>query len=278
MGNLLIIDDDNWKDHVQTRIDGELMGTGLVERDLERQPFGASPEAFAGVQMVTYPRTEWSDRIKEKAASKSNLSDIRRIGNNGKMIPSLNQGRSSFCWFHSVTGAVQMQRAVQGLPYVKLSAFAGACKIQGFRNQGGWSPLGMEFVVKNGIPEERLWPEGSFDRKWDTPAAWENAKLYQVSEGWWDLSQKAYDRNLTFDQVATLLLSNVPCTVDFNWWGHSVLALDLVEVEKGSFGIKILNSWGDAWGDSGEAILRGNKAVPDGSVAPRVVDASVLAA
>lgn len=276
--NLIIIDDDNWKDHVQTTLNGEVMGTGLVERDYERQPLCASPGAYSAIDMPLIPRSEWSARIKEMEETKSRLSDIRRTGNNGKPIPSLNQGRSNYCWIHSVVGTVQIQRAVMGLPYKKLAAFAAGCKIMNFRNEGGWSPLGMEFVVKNGLPEERLWPEGSFSRSNDKPETWENAKLYQVTEGWWDLSQRHYDRNLTFDQVMTLLLTRTPCTLDYNWWGHSVFGLDPVEVERNSFGIRGLNSWGDSYGDMGEFILRGNRAIPDGSVAPRVVDASVLAA
>ena len=67
----------------------------------------------------------------------------------------------------------------------------------------------------------------------------------------------------------------LPVVVDLNWWGHSICAMDPVEVEPGSFGIRILNSWSDKWGDLGEAVLRGSKAHPDGSVAPRVVTGSV---
>jgi hypothetical protein len=44
----------------------------------------------------------------------------------------------------------------------------------------------------------------------------------------------------------------------------------VVEVEPGSFGIEILNSWTDSWGQKGAGILRGSKGVPDGAVATRV--------
>jgi hypothetical protein len=274
----LIINDENFQDYLEPTVNGEAVGRGYVERDLERQPLCSSPGAYSAVDMVVYPRSEWDARIKEKDETKSRLSDIRRMAANGQHMPSLYQGQSNFCWVYSTAGCVMLQRAVMNLPYVRLSPHALGCKIQNYRNQGGWSPLSMEWFVKVGCPSIEFWPERSFSRSNDTAKTWENAKHYQVTEGWWDLSQNIYNRNLTFDQVATLLLSNVPCTLDYNWWGHSVLGLDLVRIEAGSYGIRILNSWSDQWGDKGEAILQGRKAIPDGSVAPRVVDASVLAA
>ena len=270
----LVIDDDNYRDQLAPVVNGEKVGFGLIPRDYAVQPHAYGAGAYNAVDMPLIDESEWPDRIKEGERTKSFLSHIRRTGNNGGLIPSLNQGNSSFCWFHSATMALMLQRAVANQPYKKLSAFAGACKIKNFRNQGGWSPLAMEFLVKNGIPEVSYWPEGSFSRSNDTAAAWENAKNYQVTEGWWDLSQNIYTRNLTFKQIMTLLLSRVPVTLDLNWWGHSVVGMDPVLIEPGSYGIRILNSWSDSWGDHGEAVLRGNKAVPDGAVAPRVVDAA----
>lgn len=275
MAKDLIIDDDNYQEHIVSFVNGEEMGTGLVERDYGQQPLGGGPGEYSAVDIPLIPRSEWSARIKEKVERKSRLSDIRRTANNGKPIPALNQGQDPYCWVYSTVGSVIIQRAVMNQPYVRLSPHALGAKIMNFRRQGGWSPLSMEHMVKRGCPSVDFWPERSLDRKYDTEKTWENAGLYQVTDGWWDLGQNIYNRNLTFDQVASLLLSNIPCTLDYNWWGHSVLGLDLVEVEKNSYGVRILNSWSDSWGDLGEGILRGNKAIPDGSVAPRVVDASI---
>lgn len=273
MMSQIIIDDDNFTDFLNPVIDGEPVGKGLIERDFAIQPHAYGAGAYDAIDMPLIDESEWEPRIKEMEERKTRLSDIRRTGNNGGLIVNLNQGQSNFCWFHSAAHALMLQRAVMGQPFKKLSAFAGACKIKNFRNQGGWSPLAMEFLVKNGIPEDSYWPEGSWDRRNDNSKTWENAKLYQVTEGWWDLSQNIYTRNLTFKQVMTLLLCRVPVTLDLNWWGHSVCGMDPVLVEKGSYGIRILNSWLN-WGDKGEAVLRGNKAIPDGAVAPRVVDAA----
>lgn len=270
----LLIDDDNWKDHVDPTVNGEKVHKGYVPRDFVIQPHCATPNAFDAVDMPLIPRSEWSDRIKEMERTKSRLSDIRRVANNGGIIPSLDQNGQGYCWAYGTGSAIMLARAVMNQPYVRVSPHAVACKIKNFRDQGGWGALSMEFAVKYGYPSDEFWPQKSMSRQWDNEKTWENAKLHQVTEGYWDLSKAVYNRNLTWDQVMTLLLCRIPVVVDFNWWGHVVCYEDPVEVEPGSFGGRCLNSWSDNWGDKGEAVLRGNKAIPDGAVAPRVVDAA----
>jgi len=92
-----------------------------------------------------------------------------------------------------------------------------------------------------------------------------------------DMDVAAYDRELSFDQVATCLLSRIPVVVDFNWWSHSVCGCDLVELDRSlelydvnRWGIRIWNSWRDSWGTAGMGVLAGNKARPDGASVPRV--------
>lgn len=230
---------------------------GLVERDYAATPMRA-------VQMPLIPRSEWSARIKEMEATKSRLSDLR--GN----IPSLDQNGIGYCWAHSSTHAVTLLRAVAGLPYVPLSAFAVATTIKGGRDEGGWGALSLDFISDRGVPDQKYWPQQSRDLSHGTPECWANAALHKVTEGWVDVAAPQWDRSLSFDQVATCLLSRIPVVCDFNWWSHSVCGLDLVEVEPGSFGVRIWNSWSDSWGDRGTGVLRGSQAIPDGAVAPRV--------
>ena len=78
---------------------------------------------------------------------------------------------------------------------------------------------------------------------------------------------------MTFDMVASCLLANIPCAVDFNWWGHSVMACDLVDLGNGQYGIRFRNSWTDSYGDKGFAVLTGSKAIPNGAVGLRVTGA-----
>lgn len=250
---------------------------GYVPRDYSVYPV----EMFAPPsEIVLIPKSEWSARIKEKEEQKSRLSDIRRAGNKGQPIPSLNQnsgrndGRWGYCWAHSTAHTIIANRAVSNQPYVPLSAFAIAAIIKGGRNEGGWCGLSAKFAREVGIPSQSLWPQNNVSLSLDTAEMRANAALHKITEDWVDLTRDVYDQNLTFEMVISLLLSNVPVAVDFNWWGHSVCAMDAVEVEPGSFGIRIWNSWGDDWSDMGEGVLRGSKAIPDGAVATRVTGVS----
>jgi hypothetical protein len=178
------------------------------------------------------------------------------------------------CWAHSSVSALLLLRARDNQPYADLSAYAIACIIKDYRDEGGWGAQSMDWIVANGCPVSEFWPQQGTSRKHDTPAMRENAKLHRVTEGWWDLADAQYDRNLSWDQVMTCLLNRIPVVVDYNWWGHSVCAADPVETSPGKFGVRIWNSWGDGWSENGMGVLEGSKAVPDGSVAPRVIQAA----
>lgn len=269
MAKELIIHDGNWTQFaVDPVVDGERKARGLIPRDYQKYPQGhyASAPSF---NLPLIPKSEYSARIKERVIRKAQLSDIRLKGDGGRPIPSLDQGRKGYCWTHSTVQAIMMLRAWMNESYVPLSAYAVACIIKNFIDEGGWGALSLDFATTRGVPSQLFWPQQSMSRDYDNPATWENAALHKSVESWADLNASVYDRNLTFEQVATLLLTDTPVVADYNWWGHSVCLLDLVEVEPGSFGVRILNSWGDGWSDRGMGILQGNHAIPDGAVAPR---------
>lgn len=207
------------------------------------------------------------------------------------------------CWAYSTTGCVMALRAIHNEPYVRLSAHAVACKIKGFRDEGGWGALSLDFIQKNGVPSVQYWAEKSMSRSHDNEATWANAKLHRVTEGWVDLAASVYSRNLSWAQVVTCLLCRTPVVTDFNWWGHSVFAAYLASgrshrrktrgatgkllqlkdfdlawgmnnPETRGLGLGIRNSWTDSYGDRGFATLTGSRAVPDGAVAPRVTTPS----
>lgn len=235
-------------------------GTGLIERDYRRYPVAYNSQPF---RLPLIPEDEWEDRLREQKAAKAQLSDIReRGGKDGQRIPSTNQGSTNYCWAHSSTSAVMLMRAMQGQPFHMLSGTSIAAKIKNFRNQGGWGSQSLEYIAQHGIPDTAHWPERSIKQHHDDPMTWQNAEQHKVTE-WMDLEP----RNKA--QLVTCLLLNIPVVSDFNWWRHSVCSMDILSLRP--FKTVIWNSWSDNWGENGAGILEGNKAIPDGMIAPFVV-------
>lgn len=249
---------------------------GLIPRDYSQTPIGFYKSAvpFHAVNMPLIPENEWADRVKEKVATQSQLSDIRLRGNNGQPIPSRDQNGRGYCWIHSGVSALILLRAKMNEPYADLSAYAGACIIKNFRDEGGWGAQGLDFLMERGCPTSATWPQQAVSRSHDNPNTWAEAAKYKVTEGFIDLQAAQYDRRLSRAQVATCLLLNIPVIADYNWWGHSVCAMDLVILPNGQFGVRIWNSWGDSWSDRGMGVLDQTKAWPDGATAPRAALAS----
>lgn len=269
--NLFIIDDETLtdpsiKDLVFVPIiDGQPKSHGLVPRKHSIYP----PEMFAPpTEMVLIDPSEYSERIKERKRTKSTLHHLCDWS-------SKDQNGDGYCWGYSVTGAVEFLRRIMNQPFLRLSAHAICAIIKRGRNEGGWCGLAAKFAREVGIPSDEFWKTHSRDLSQDTPALRANAALHKVTEDWVDLTRSIYDQNLTERQVDSCSLTNVPMAWDFNWWSHSVFGCGLEEIEGGSFGREMRNSWTDSWGDKGWSLLRGSKAIPDGAVALRVTGASV---
>ena len=284
--NDFMIGDHNYRNFVNQTLNGKLLCRGAVPRDFNQHPVGSSESSQKFEEtMPLIPRHDWPERCKEMEANQSRLSDIRNIGNFGQQIPALDQDGQGFCWFYSPTACIQLLRALANEPFVQLSPHAGACKIFDFRDPWGVGALAFDFLVENGVPSYEYWPQKSMSRQYDNPETWANAKNYRIAEGWIDLDvPHPADADMTFDQVATCLLSLIPVVCDFNWWGHSVCGMDLVDLkpqlgpmgldDPKRWGIRILNSWTNDWGVDGTAVLEGRKAIPDGGCAPRAVTTS----
>lgn len=276
----LVIGDDNFADWMPPIVDGKRLSMGLVPRDYDQFPQGyyASAPAWSLDDMPIIPMEEWPERIADMTATKSRISDMYDKGNKGQRIPSLDQNGQGFCWSYSTVGCVQAIRAICGMPYVELSPHSVACKIFNFQDRGAWGALSLDFVKENGVVPASLWPQKSMNRSNDTPSNWEAAKAFRVVEGWMDLKPAAYDRELSILQQGTALLSRMPTIDDFNWWGHSVFAMDLVDVypnrsarDPSRYGKLIQNSWTDRWGTLGRGVLKDSKAWSNGGACPRVV-------
>lgn len=246
---------------------------GCIEPDYKMHPEAVPPRKVLPSEIKLVPWSDMSAVLKEKKERRSALSDIRRTsGPNGARIPSLQQntgdGRWGYCWAHSATMAHMLLRAVMGLEYVKLSAFMVAAIIKNYKDQGGWGSLALQFIEQNGQCTDAEWPELHVDPRLDTPAMRAVAARHKVTADFADVNAALWDRNISFQAVLSLLIAGVPVVGDYNWWGHSVVLMDAVEIEPGSYGVKGLNSWGDQFGENGEFVLQGNRAVPDGAVAP----------
>lgn len=225
-------------------------------------------------QIPLIPESEWDARYEEQERLQSSLQHLRDRQPNG--MPTLYQNGQGYCWAYSITRLCEYLRILMGLPYVQLSGHAIGCKVQNFRNEGLWCGASAKFVSENGVPSTKVWPQGSMDRSLDNPRTWEEARKNLVTEDWRDERRALYDNQLTREQRATLLFNNIPFAADFNWWRHSVLAKRWVRIERGDWGLLIDNSHGDSFGDRGRAVLRGNRAVPNGACALRVITASML--
>ncbi len=268
---------------------------GLIPRDLGAQPVGYSAN-IPPSSLVPYSNADMVQMIADQEKAQSRNSDVLRRGNAGAMIPSLDQNGQGFCWAYGTTGALQGIRARMNLPYAQLSGHAVGCKVKNFRDEGGWGALSLDFAMTNGIPDTAHWKEKSMSRSYDTPETWANAKLHMPVVIVADLASPVYNRDLSYMQQLTVLLNGGFCIDDYDWWGHCVMACDVVNgasqraVSRGDSGKlldtaafdlmwgmndattqglskRIRNSWTDSYGDKGFAVLTGSKAVANNSVA-----------
>jgi hypothetical protein len=257
----IVIDDSNYQNFVDTDpiIDGERKTRGLMPRDFNRVPFGSMPFANKYPQDLMIDPSQWDGLYDKMVAEESFLSQIwKRQG-----VEVQDQNGTNFCWFFGPVSALLAVYARNNQPYVKLSPAFGACQIKNFRNEGGWGNEALEFLVANGCCRADLWPPTAINRKYLTEEAKADAATRKVTE-WWDLPPK------NFNALMSALFYRIPVAVGYNWWGHEVCALDPVRIEKGVWGIRIVNSWGASWSESGFGILNKSKATPDDAVAPRV--------
>jgi hypothetical protein len=254
---------------------GNLFGRGYVERDFNAYPH----EMFAPPStMPLIDPSEYDARIEEQERTQSSLEHIYLGGEGGKpRFVNLNQNGQGYCWSYSTGHTMMIARLRDNQPLVRLNPHASACIIKGGRDEGGWCGLSAQWSRQHGYAEEGTgegqWPLHGMSLRYDTPALRANMSKHKVAEDWVDMAQPVYGQNLTQQQIATCLLSNQPCAVDYSWWGHSVCELRLVKVEAGSYGRLILNSWLN-WGRYGLAVIQGSRLNTMGAICSRVVKAA----
>lgn len=303
----MVITEANVHEVINPVVAGERKMHGQIPRNYSTHPRGCYSWAKALAKPSDFPipdRSLWAGIIDDMEANKSRLSDLRmKAGPGGTMIPSRDQNGRGYCWQHSGVAAVIMCRAIMGEPYADLSAYGPACRDKGFADEGGWGAEGLDNLTKWGCPTSKTWPQKATDRKYDNPETWKEAENYKVVSQWADLQTPQYDRKMAFDQFFAFLLGRVCVVADYNRWSHSVLAVDpckqgatemrtsmgkmlmkyataafdalheIVGYGDSMFCHRIWNSWSDAFGANGMAVLDPTWQ-PDGAVAPYLVTPS----
>lgn len=240
-------------------------------------PYQVVKEMFAPPsEMTIIDPSEWDARFDEDEAKGSSLEHIFLPGGRPAFV-NLDQNGDGYCWAYSVGHAIMMAALRDNNPPVRLNPHATAAIIKRGRDEGGWCGLSAKWAAETGFAEEGdghgKWPLHSRDLRHDTPDLRAAMARHRTGEEWRDLARDVFNQKLTINQLATCLFDNKPCPSDFNWWGHSVCSIRWVRIERGSWGPLILNSW-KGWGRHGLAVLRGNRAKPDGALCIRTVRAT----
>lgn len=258
-----IIDDNNHQSFAPARdvvINGELCcrGLELPEYKPRSAPF------LTQWTKPTYPRSEWKERIEERARKRYILSEIVRK----RKVPTSNQDSTNYCWTYGVVTAINCMRAWRNMPYVEFSRESVAAPLKNYRNNGGWGEQALQRIAEVGIMTQDLWPRYYYrNSQYNTTTNLEVAGNYKVEEFY-----VLPDRS--FSHLISALLDDYAVAVGYNWWSHEVCAIDPIVLGSNSFGVRIWNSWGDSYGDGGMAVLTENRATPDDAVIPVVQIAS----
>lgn len=269
-GNIPIINDDPstriWEDAPQGQ------AKGYVPRDYKLYP----KEMFDPPSDIkVYQESEWDALYDEQEARQSSLEHVFLSGPGGApAFVNLDQNGHGYCWAYSTGHAIMMNRLAAGQPLVRLNPCGVAAIIKGGRDEGGWCGLSAKFAREVGYPSEAHWPGLSRSLSNDTPAMRANCALHKVEEDYVDLTRDVYDQNLSELQDATCLFNNQAGPRDYNHWSHSVCGIRWVRIERGSWGILILNSW-KGWGRHGLGVLQGSKRRADGALSVRTTTPSV---
>jgi hypothetical protein len=233
--NETVYDDANSKELYG---DGEVVFAGGDRRLLARiaPPANESTKGFAtpfassGIAKI--PRSEWSARLKEQIRLECRVSDYQNF-------PPHDQNGLPTCWANGPAHAATTMRVMQGLRYVELSSCSVAVPISG-GHRGGYEGRALAYAAKYGFVSCKLWPNNSTNRSLMSNAACQADREHYKCLEWIDLGND-------FEAYMTCAILGLPMAVAYNDWRHVVSLSDGVEIEGGSFGLRIRNNWG-RWG------------------------------
>lgn len=230
------------------------------------RPAGHDPRRYSRLlssAVPVIPRSEWSARLKEMQERKLLISQMQNWDPD-------DQDGYPICWAAGTCAAFSTARVLQGNKYVRISGMSVAVPISG-GHSGGYEGDAVEYLTKTGGASVDVWP-------YDDPGRYDSKPEVQASRQL-HLALESYECS-NFDEFATAWLLRFPCTVSWNFWSHVTMGCDLVEVEPGSWGVRIRNNWGDweaknEFGFSGYSVLRENLGPSDGFAFRQVLATSL---
>lgn len=250
MNRTLIIDDTNWKQllgptHDERLPDGTVCPVrieGGQKRYLSRFPTQSGRNIMAALpkyrdSFPTFPRNEWSARIKEKTERKRHCSSYQYFA------PHDQDGLPT-CWANGPAHAGTTRRVIDGLPLVYLSACSAAVPISGGHSGGDEADAG-DLFQRRGAASADVWPNNDTSRARDTDSKVVESRKHHIFYQIYAL--RGFDEFMS----ACLMDPVMPIAVAFNWWSHVISGGDGVDFGGNAYGIMYRNNWGD-WGDKNE--------------------------
>ena len=245
MSDIITIDDTNYQLFIDPVVDGQVMyctSYGMFQTGLGDGPTLAE----SGVPLI--PESDWDDVIRKR---KRHGSTVRELCED-RGLEVLSQGSTNYCWCNGVHFAAMVARLQETGQVVRYSPASVAAPIKNFRNRGGWGQEALDWMIDKGANLQEDWPANAIDRRYYNDENKAKALKHKVLE---------YYRCRSWKEVGSAILAGWPVAVGYNWWGHLVCGIDLIE---GSHDLVIANSWGKNWSDNGFGILKGRKKIPDG--------------
>jgi hypothetical protein len=188
------------------------------------------------------PEEQWPDLIADKDRKHNWLDDI--IGD----LPCKDQDGLGYCHGYGPVTALEVMRALSGLPYVELSAESVAGRVTGWQNEGGDPEEDLQVLKEYGACAAAYMDRANSIRPKQWQAGWEsNALLHRSVEVFAGL-----DGDL-WTMAGTAALRNQCTSPWYNWWSHCISGSYRLRYNPKTRQVerKDRNNWGMDWGEKG---------------------------
>lgn len=249
MGDLPIIDDNNYREFIGGSGNPKLYGRGY--RGMwKNEGLKSQCGRFSDIGVPLIPEDEWKDRIRQKQKDKSTIPNL--CDDFGLHVK--NQRRTNYCWIFAPARCCEIRRLQEIGEKVWYSPASVGSIIKNFRNVGGWGSQGLNYMREKGINLSDDWPDTAISRPYYTDENQE-LKLRHIALEYYYLENWA--------ERVSCILADIPTADGYPWWGHEVTGVELtIDLD-----LVIDNSWSTSWGDNGRGILSGRRKYAGDSIA-----------